>query len=90
MNRTHFPFWPKRMPKTLLYPQTPLFDFLETSARRYPDHAAIINYGRRIAYAELNASCRRLAGALAELGVKKGDRVALYMQNSPHFIIGYF
>ncbi len=89
MNQTHYKYWPKRLPKSLIYPQTPLFDFLETSARRYPDRPAIIYYGRRIVFSELWAECRRLAGALAGLGTAKGDRVALYMQNTPHFVIGF-
>ena len=90
MNQTSSSFWPQRLPRSLIYPQVPLFDFLETSARRYPDHPAVIYYGRRITYAELWHDCLRLAGALAGLGVKKGDRVALYLQNSPLFIVSFF
>jgi fatty-acyl-CoA synthase len=89
MNQTHYKHWPKRQPKSLVYPQTSLYDFLETSARRYPDRPAIIYYGRRILFSELWTECQRLAGALPGLGVAKGDRVALYMQNSPHFAIGF-
>lgn len=47
-----FQYWPPGLPKSLDYPQAPLFDILETSARRYPDKAAIIYYGRRITYSE--------------------------------------
>jgi len=90
VNNIHFPHWPKRVPKALVYPQTPLFEFLETSARRYPDRPGIIYYGREITYAEFWDSCRRLAGVLAGMGVKKGDRIAVYMQNCPHFAISYF
>ncbi len=89
MNLRHYQHWPKRVPKSLVYPRTPLYDFLEISARRYPDHPAIIYYGRRIAYSELWSQCLRMAGALAGMGVTKGDRVALYLQNTPHFIIGF-
>ncbi len=89
MNQTHFPFWPKRVPKELIYPQTPLFEFLETSANRYPDHPAIIYYGRKIKYSELWDSCLRLSGVLASMGLQKGDRVAIYMQNCPHFAMSY-
>ena len=89
MNQTHYQYWPKRLPKSFAYPQTPLYDFIETTARRYPDHPGIIYYGRRISFSELWTDCLRLAGALASLGTTKGDRVALYMQNSPHFVIGF-
>ncbi|MFP3999825.1 MAG: AMP-binding protein [Desulfobacterales bacterium] len=77
MNQTHFSFWPNRVPKTLVYPQTPLFEFLETSARRFPEHPAIIFYGTRTKYSDLWDFCLRLAGALAASGIKKGDRIAL-------------
>ncbi|GBC59206.1 long-chain fatty acid--CoA ligase [Desulfonema ishimotonii] len=90
MNQRHYPFWPKRLPKTLVYPRTPLFDLPETSARRYPDHTALVYYGNRISYARLWDEICRVAGALAACGVRKGDRVALYMQNCPHFIVSYF
>lgn len=89
-NTAHFQFWPKRVPYDLLFPRVPLFEFLETSARRYPDHPAIIYYGRRIAYRELQDEVERTASTLAGMGVKKGDRVALYMQNTPHFVAGFF
>lgn len=88
MNQIHYKYWPNHLPKSFVYPKTPVFEYLETSARRYPDSPAIIYYGRRIDYSELWDECLRMAGALAGLGVKRGDRVALYMQNSPHFAIG--
>ncbi|MFZ5632719.1 MAG: long-chain fatty acid--CoA ligase [Bacillota bacterium] len=90
MNTAHFKFWPARLPYELIYPRVPLFEFLETSARRYPDKEAVIYYGKRISYRELWEPVQKLAAALHDLGVKKGDRVALYLQNTPHFIIGYF
>lgn len=90
MNTAHFRFWPARIPHELVYPCVPLFDLLETSARRYPDKPAVIYYGRRISYRELWDSVLCLAGALHGLGVRRGDRVALYLQNTPHFLIGYF
>jgi long-chain acyl-CoA synthetase len=55
-----------------------------------PARTAVVFYGRRISYGELREATDRLACALARLGVKKGDRVALYLLNSPQFIIAYF
>ncbi|MGQ0545578.1 MAG: AMP-binding protein [Betaproteobacteria bacterium] len=55
-----------------------------------PKRTAVVFYGRRISYGELREATDRLACALAKLGVKKGDRVALYLLNSPQFIIAYF
>jgi len=55
-----------------------------------PDKIAVVFYGREIRYRELREAADRFACALAALGVKKGDRVALYLLNSPQFIIAYF
>jgi fatty-acyl-CoA synthase len=90
INTAHFAFWPKRVPHQLVYPEVPVFEFLETSARRYPDTTAVMYYGSRISYSRLFDEACRLAAMLAGLGVKKGDRVALYLQNTPHFIVGFY
>jgi fatty-acyl-CoA synthase len=90
MNQTHYPFWPKRLPKFMPTPQVPLHDLLETSARRYPDRTAIIYYGAEISYFEFWKQALQLAGALYGIGIRPGDRVALYLQNSPHFAISFF
>jgi long-chain acyl-CoA synthetase len=63
--------------------------FDEATARA-PERAAVVFYGRSISYRELRDAADRLACALARLGLKKGERVALYLLNSPQFIIAYF
>ena len=78
------------VPQTLDYPEIPLFHLLEESARKYPDSTCTIFKGARISYREMNAISDRLAAGLAEIGVKKGDRVGIYMLNSPQFIMAYF
>jgi long-chain acyl-CoA synthetase len=55
-----------------------------------PGRAAVVFYGRTLSYRELRDATDRLACALARLGVQKGDRIALYLLNSPQFIIAYF
>ncbi len=88
--RPWFRFYPKGLTRILDYPKVPIFDFLETSAKRYPHKPAIIYYGREITYLELLESVERFATFLSLSGIKKGDRVAIYMQNSPQWIISYF
>jgi fatty-acyl-CoA synthase len=90
MNQTHYPFWPKRLPKLLPVPHVPLHDLLETSARRYPERTAIIYYGAEITYREFWKQALQFAGALCDIGIHPGDRVALYLQNSPHFAVSFF
>jgi len=89
-DRPWFKFWPPGIPKTLDYPRVPLFNIVEVSAQRYPDKTAIIYYGTRITYSELWDSILNFAGYLKELGIKKGDKVAIYMPNSPHWVIAYY
>ena len=87
----HYPHWPPGVPKTLSVPRTSLFFNLEVSARRYPDKAALHYYGTTVTCAELARSAEALAGYLQQrCGVQRGDRVLLYAQNCPQFVIGYY
>lgn len=86
----HFAFWPKRVPRSLTLPETTLCYNLEVSATRYPHKAAVVYYGRELTYRELLDEVDRLAGYLQSLGVERGDRVLLFMQNCPQFIIAYY
>ncbi|MGH8674920.1 MAG: long-chain-fatty-acid--CoA ligase, partial [Burkholderiales bacterium] len=87
----HFPHWPPGVPKTLSIPRTSIYYNLEVSAARYPDRNAILYYGSALTYRELQRDTLALAGHLQQrCGVARGDRVLLYTQNSPQFIIGYY
>ncbi len=78
------------VPQTLDYPEVPLFYFLEEAARKYPNTPCTIFKGAKISYQEMNALSDRLAAGLVELGVKKGDRVGIFMPNTPQFVMAYF
>jgi fatty-acyl-CoA synthase len=87
----HYPHWPPGVPKTLSVPRTSIYYNLEVSAARYPDRPAIVYYGSALTYRELQRDTLALAGHLQQrCGVRRGDRVLLYAQNSPQFIIGYY
>jgi len=90
MHRPHYKFWPKRLPRALTPPATSLWDNLEISARRYPDKPALVFFGRVFSYRELVDKAQRLAATLSALGVKRGDRVMLDMQNCPQLVIAHF
>jgi fatty-acyl-CoA synthase len=83
-------FWPKRVPRSITPPQTPLWDNLAISARRYPDKPALVFFGSVITYAQLLQKAEQFAAYLYRLGVKKGDRVVLNMQNCPQLIIAHW
>lgn len=80
----------KGVPNTIEYPKAPLFHFLEEAARKYPDRACTIFKGAVITYKEMNAITDRVAAALVDMGVKKGDRVGIFMPNTPQFVMVYY
>lgn len=90
MERPWFRHWPKAYPKTLRYYEGGITDFLEASARRFPHRKALIFMGKALTYGDLLDRSLRLAKALHELGVRKGDRVALFMPNCPQFAVSYY
>src|SRR4030095_6540151 len=80
----------KGVPHTVDIPNVPLFHYLEESARKYPDRACTIFKGAVISYRQMNELTDHMAAALVELGVKKGDRIGIFMPNLPQFVIAYF
>ncbi|MBI3994773.1 MAG: long-chain fatty acid--CoA ligase [Nitrospirae bacterium] len=78
------------VPSSINYPNIPLPQLLFETVRRYPKSPALIYYGKTIAYEQLDLLSNRLANALIELGVQKGDRVAIMLPNVPQCVIGYF
>jgi len=81
---------PEGVPRSINYPEIPLYAILENSARKHPDREAIIYYGRRLSYSRLWEEARRLASSLMTLGLRRGDRVGLILPNTPHFPIAYY
>ena len=88
--RPHHKFWPRRLPHAITLPATSLWDNLATNARRYPDKPALVFFGSTVTYAQLAAGAERVAVRLAALGVQRGDRVVLCMQNCPQLVMAHF
>ena len=78
------------VPHSLDYPLVPIFCFLEESARKHPHSACTIFQGRPITYQEMNTLTNRFATALVDMGVRKGDRIALFMANIPQFVLAFY
>lgn len=89
-NRPWLAHYDKGVPQTIDYPKAPLFHFLEEAARKYPDRPCTIFKGAVISYQEMNAQTDAMAAALIEMGVKKGDRVGIFMPNLPQFVVAFF
>ena len=91
MNERHWRFYPRKLPRTLTPPKTSLWFNLEVSAARFPDRAALVFYDGVTRYSGFKQQAQWLAGFLQrECDVRRGDRVALFMQNSPQFVIAYY
>lgn len=88
--RAHHRVWPKRLPHSLKPPATSLWTNLEVSALRYPDKPALVFFDRSTTYAQLMQQAERLAAHLRSVGVQDGDRVILYMQNCPQWVVAHF
>jgi fatty-acyl-CoA synthase len=91
MSNRHFNFWPDHAMHHLDAPATNVFYNLEVSARRYPGKPSLVFYDTSISFAEVLDEAQRLAGYLQHrCGIRAGDRVLLFMQNSPQFVIAYY
>ena len=83
-------FYEAHVPESIDYPQKTLPAILVEMAIKYPDHPAMIFKDRTITYREFNTTVDRFTAALQQLGIKKGDRVAVHLPNCPQFPIAYY
>jgi acyl-CoA synthetase (AMP-forming)/AMP-acid ligase II len=89
MERRWVKAWPPWVPK-VVEPEKPTSETIRDWASLRPDRVALSFYGRDITYQELDEAIDGLAAGLIHLGVQRGDRVALYLENCPQFVISYF
>jgi long-chain acyl-CoA synthetase len=79
------------VPSTLEpYPDRTLLDYLSEAARNWPDRPALLFKGSNISYRQLEEESDWLAAAFSNIGVKRGDRVALCLPNCPQFMVAEF
>ncbi len=90
MERPWLKFYDEGVPHVLTYPPITVLDFLWRSAERYPQQVATVFLGARLTYRKLEQQVIRFAAGLAELGVSRGDRVAIVLPNCPQTIIAYY
>ena len=82
--------YPKGATDLIDVPNLSLPEVFDQAAVKYGKKTAVIFYGKKISYDDLKDHVDRFATALADLGVKKGHTVALYLLNCPQFFITYF
>lgn len=91
MNTLHHAHWPQALPRHLTLPKTSLWHNVEVSAARFPDKPFIVYYDSPLNFSHFRDEAERIAGHLQHVcGVKAGDRVLLYLQNSPQWVLGFY
>ena len=78
------------VPATLRYPNTTLHALLDDAAESYPNATATIFYNAKRSYKAISDDAWRFANGLRAMGVRKGDRVAIMLPNTPQFVIAFF
>ena len=84
--------WLKNYPVrwNLEYPVISLYNYMKETTAAYPDFIALVFFGNEITFAQMHENIDRIASALTDLGVKKGDRVALMLPNCPEYVYTYY
>lgn len=85
-----FLHYPEGVPHELSIPPETLVEMFSRSAERFATRPALYFFGKVLSYRECHALVERFACGLAALGIRKGDRVALCLPNSPQAVIAYF
>ena len=90
MEKPWLKFYEPNVPETIDFPEIPLHQLLEDTAKDFPEVAACIFLGQERTYKQVNEESNRLANALSKLGIKQGDVVALMLGNMPQFLTAFF
>ncbi len=91
MQDRHLAHWPHALPQHLTIPATSLYTNVEVAAARFPDKPFLLFYDTPITFRTFHEETLCIAAYLQQIcGIKKGDRVLLYLQNSPQFMLAYY
>jgi long-chain acyl-CoA synthetase len=85
-----FRFWPATVPKSIAYLSVPLHEILKRAAKGHAGRVALSFFDGEITYGALDCLSDQFAAALVRLGVRKGNRVAIFLPNTPQFVIAYY
>ena len=85
-----FLHYPDGVPHELALQPDTLLTLISKSVQRFSGRTALYFFGKKISYREFGSLVEQFAGGLAALGIRKGDRVALCLPNTPQAVIAYF
>src|SRR5512145_693430 len=78
------------VPHTIQYPRIPVPSLVHLAAATFPHKAATNMYGSTLTFRQIRSQMLRMANALIQFGVKKGDRVGIALPNCPQYVIAYY
>ncbi len=81
--------WPTEVPRNLEFSEKSVDSLIRDGANRWPNRPAVMFLGSQFTYREYDQAIDRFATALSEIGVKKGDTIALMLPNSYQYMISY-
>lgn len=90
MEKPWLKHYPDEIPSTLTYSNEPIQNFLKKAAEEFPYKTAIHFMGFEMSYQRLFNNVKKLAGYLQEIGLQKGDRVAIMLPNCPQAVISFY
>ncbi len=90
MSNPWLKFYDADVPRTLAIPPLTIPDLLNNAAEKYPNQTATVFMGARLTYAQLKQQVDKLAANLYDLGIRRGDRIAIMFPNTPQAIIAYY
>ena len=83
-------WYPKGIPADIDIPEKSIPDMIDEAVKKWGNKTSIVFYGKKLKHKEIQELSLKFGTALHDLGVKKGDRVAILLPNCPQFIIAYF
>jgi long-chain acyl-CoA synthetase len=90
MGKPWLKFYPEGVVSEVKITEKSIPDVFDEVTEKHENNTALIFYGKKISYRLLRELVDRFAMALADLGVGKGDTVALFLLNCPQYVIAYF
>ncbi|PIC64923.1 long-chain fatty acid--CoA ligase [Sporosarcina sp. P13] len=90
MSKRWYPFNPENVPCEIKLPEVSIYNLLEDSALKFPQHTAVIDGEKKLTYSELKKAVDHLAAALHHKGFKKGDRICVMLPNCKEYIIASY
>jgi long-chain acyl-CoA synthetase len=89
MSKPWLKYYPEGVPHDVEVPDKSVPQLFDEMADKHSANPALVFYGKKIKYGELQQLTDRFAAALSDLGVAKGNTVALYLLNCPQYVIAY-